>query len=114
MTPEKSSDPSGAFHSNDATDRATNSIRAGLSTVGKDTYGRPCVVVAWVTRPTDDIRRLYFVKVEKDLDVREIGQALKRFRREPFGKSNAGYLAAPEVVLHLLAHRLDKADGLKL
>lgn len=54
------------------------------------------------------------MKEKQHLDVREIGNALKRFRRELLGESDASFFPAPKIVFRMRANGLDKADGLDL
>src|SRR5580658_4931598 len=49
---------------------------------------------------------------EQDLDMRKIGNSLKRVSRELAGKSDTGLFATPKIVLHLGTHCFHETNSL--
>src|SRR5215831_12400916 len=90
----------GAFHSDNATDRGADAIGAILATLRENSDDWPGGIVAWMAGAHDDRRRIQFVEVKQDFDVRELVQPLQRLGLELIGKGDARLGASPEVILH--------------
>src|SRR5262249_42903899 len=67
-------------------------------------------IVARVARARDDPVLADLVEEKQHLDVREVRDALEGIAVESVGEDDAGFLAAPEVVLGVRAHAPDEPD----
>ena len=77
----------------------------------RKSYGFACQRVA---RTCDDLRLLHLVEEIENLHMREVGDALKRFRRELIRESTASSFLSPKIILGLQASRLHEANRANL
>jgi hypothetical protein len=62
----------------------------------------------------DDRRRIQFVEVKQDFDMRELVQPLQGLGLEIIRKGDARLGASPEVILHAGTSGFNEADGAHL